>query len=405
MGDARRGGARGGLMLPTFVVYVVSQTVVLRPYVALTQTLVVFLMLTSMLLLSMQYSRQFAWIFGNWRTWVIYVSVAIFFLPNAELADITVILAKVTYLLACTSVLFAARLSAIFVRIADLTVGMVTAIVLLAKAGLLPSVMFEAGDVVKYSAGFTNPNTPSYFLFSAIGTYFLFLDRRRLAIAVAAMVLVTLLGAYSRTYLFGAALLVLVAFGPQRRFWLQMMRWPLASIALLFAAAGCVFFLIAAFYPVLVQPLVMSPLDIVTSLRFSTAIEYMYSSAPTLSGVQFEAQDSMFYEIALVLGPLYTLLFFGGLLVIIRNSMQEPAAHRLLMLAVVVVLTGLMQSMLFSLTPLAVITFSIAFIGRRSYEPFLSIARRRTNRPSKRGARASVPLTVPAVSPEVRVER
>ena len=349
----------------TFALYVFSQTLLLKQYSDPVQGLLIFLMLVSVVLTAMGYWQQLLQIFSRVRVLGILISIVLFYGLISQPADLAIVLAKVLFLTSCAAVLSLRTSAGSFLRIADWVVISVSAIAVLAELGLLPTVRGDWEMLEKSSAGLINANTSMFFVFSSIAIYFVFGQVKRVVLGTLVLYILYNFGAFSRTYVVGSALLLLLSFLYHRPGFRAGTRPVLLLLMLISWSVGSIFFVTAATMPELLEPLAYTPLDWLLSLRLSTAALFLNQPANTLTGLKFSAVDSMFYEILLVFGPVYWFMFLRGAWRWWRASKRDPTAFKVFALIAVISTTGLMETLFLNLTLMSVLLFSVALLPPR----------------------------------------
>lgn len=350
------------LIVAVFCFYVVSQAEIAKAYSSINTIITSGLMLASTCLFLISKNGELQKILRGWRWLGVFVSVLILYTPNVELEASATVLTKFAFLLTCSAILFSGDPYKTFDKAAIMTVCIVVAVSVLALSGVIPSALFSADDVTKYTAGFNNPNTPMYFLYCSYAYFFLRGKALQLSICFGAGVFMAMIGALSKTYAAGILLLTLLYFLPRYTTERRLINTAFTLFAFTAMILGVSFYTLVIWAPETVSWLAYSPLDLASSLRLSAAIEYLFTHGNTLSGFKFRGQDSMFFEAYIMLGPIYLGLFASGLATAFAGANISPAAFRLAKLLTVACVTGLTQALILNLTPFSVTVFSMAFM-------------------------------------------
>jgi hypothetical protein len=350
-----------------YPLYVVSQTLLLKPSGAILQSMIVVLMTLTLLNLFGRHRSQWRATFDRPQVCAIVLSIVLVYGPFAEPGDLLIVLVKLGYALAAISLLDSPSGVRTLIRAADWSLAAVVTVVTAAEIGLIPTMTsdFEWDGLIKNYAGFTNPNAPMLFVFSSMALYFLLARSRRLLAAAAVALLLYQVGAVSRTYLGACVLLVSVAVLLHRPAVGWVLRRSLFPLFFLLYVTGSVFIFLAATAPTVLGNLIGTTVDIFLSLRVETALVYLYEPGNTLTGMRFAALDSMYFELVLIFGPVFWFLLLRGAYRCWRAPHHNGIALRLLTIVTIASATGLLETLLLSLTLISLIVFFVA-TGRRS---------------------------------------
>ncbi len=349
----------------TYSVYVLSQTLLLKPYAVFMQTLIVVLMCINLLEIFCRYQKQWQSTFYSTRSFFIGISTLFTCGLYVELFDLVTILVKLAYVLAMVTLLDTPSGIRTIERIADATLVVVALIVFAASGNLIPSAVtdFEWFGATKNHVGFTSPNGSMAFVFSALCTYFLLGRGGRFLLASFSLLVLFYLGAISRTYFGGGVLLFGLFLLPSRSSLHHVIAYFVFPIFVLTYFAGSIFILLTAFMPEVLRHLIGSELDILLSLRFETALDYLYVPGDTISGIRLNALDTIYYEIILLLGPIFWFLLLRGAWRCRQVAVGNYIGFRLLCVVAIIAITGLLETIIFSLTLGSLIMF---YVGTRS---------------------------------------
>lgn len=361
----------------TYSLYLVSQTLLLKPYAVFTQTLIVILMCATLFEMFRRYQTQWRSTFVSLRNFFIAMSALLTCGLYSELFDLLTIFVKLAYVLAMVTLLDSPSGIRTIVRTADATLAVVVLIVIAAHSNLIPTAVsdFEWNGVTKNYVGFTSPNASMAFVFSALCSYFLLGRGRRFLLASCALLLLFYLGAVSRTYFGGSALLFGMLLLPDRSSLRRALTHLLFPLFVLMYFTGSIFILVAAVMPEVLTRLVGSELDIFLSLRLETAMDYLYAPGNTISGVRFNALDTVYFEIVLLLGPVFWFLLLRGAWRCRRIPTRNYIGFKLLAVITIVAVTGLLETILFSLTLGSLILFYVATRSTPNFESLTTAIR------------------------------
>jgi hypothetical protein len=355
----------GPWVVLTYSLYVLSQTLLLKPYAAFMQTLIVILMCASLFVMFCRYQKQWRSTFYSSRSLFIGVSTLFTCGLYIELFDLVTIFVKLAYVLAMVTLLDTPSGIRTIIRTADATLAAVVFIVIAAHGNVIPSAVtdFQWFGATKNHVGFTNPNGSMAFVFSALCTYFLLGRGVRFLLASCALLVLFYLGAISRTYLGGSVLLFGLFLLPSRTSLHQTIAYFMFPIFVSIYFAGSIFILLTAFMPEVLGHLIGSELDILLSLRFETALDYLYVPGNTMSGIRLNALDTIYYELILLLGPIFWFLLLRGAWRCRQVAVGNDIGFRLLCVVAIIAITGLLETIIFSLTLGSLILF---YVGTRS---------------------------------------
>ncbi len=344
----------------TFVTYLLSQTQLLKDDRESLQYVIVSLMILSIIFVIKLHPHEFGRIFSNVRVMFAFTSIILFNLVFFDPTQFWVIIFKVFFLLTCLAFLFSQSGAKIYITIADSVALSVLVIGVLAELGIVPSTISEMEAWTKNSVGFNNPNTPYYFLFSSFLIYFIFNSTLKLIACLLLMVALIAVDSFSRTYVIGTVFICLIGLFIRYRFVHTVIR-PMLFVLMLFCSAlGSLFYLTAAVNPSILQPLVLTPLDVALSYRLSLALEDIYIPAKNLVGFSFGTKDSIYNELLFFLSPIFLIMFFQGIYRWWITSKYDSNALRMLAVLSMISVTGLMETIFLNLTPISAIFFSVA---------------------------------------------
>jgi hypothetical protein len=234
-------------------------------------------------------------------------------------------------------------------------------ILYLALQGLIPTSIFTFNEISKFTIGFTNPNTPFFFAFSAFVVFFKNDNKIGVFFVVALILLMILSGSLSRTYFYSMIIILLLHFFYSFGFKLYLYKL-MSFVSLFIFIFGIVIFFILQFFPDLVSFLAYSNIDEILSLRISSALETGLSQQG--ESKKIEILDSLYFEL------LFIFPFFGYRLgskltkFIKKESMfnsknQLNVRNQLVYFAIV--LTGLFQPLMLVISPINFILYKMIY--------------------------------------------
>jgi hypothetical protein len=350
-----------GVMI-TYFLYVVSQTLLLKPYAALTQTLLVILMCITLFEMFRHHQTQWRSTILSSRSFFIGMSTLLTCGLYVELFDLVTIFIKLGYMLAIVTLLESPSGMRTILRTADATLAAVLLVVIAAYANLIPTAVtdFEWFGATKNHVGFYNPNGPMAFIFSALCIYFLLGRGRRFLIASFSLLVLFYLGATSRTYFAAGMLLFGMFLLPVRSGLYHALTYFMFPLFVLMYFVGSIFIFLTAVIPEVLMHIVGSELDILLSLRFETALDYLYAPGETISGFRLNALDTIYYELILLLGPVFWFLLLRAAWRCYKAAKHNYLDFKLLYVVTIIAATGLLETILFSITLGSLILFYVA---------------------------------------------
>lgn len=233
-----------------------------------------------------------------------------------------------------------------------------------AYLGVIPTTVFAVGDRVRDALGFWNPNVALSLTFLSALTYAICGTKRRLDAAMLLAVAIGLGGALSRTFFVSILLLWLgirsEAFGWTRA--LANASSFITGIIALLVGVGA--YAVAIFAPDLLQPLVMSPVDLLLSFRMSLLADYFVEYGRGPFGFVVLFQDSIYFELVVVFGLPLLVAFVIAFFKCFANR-RNPVDRNIFMALTVVLLAGLTESMLLKVASGSLITLIAILIPSR----------------------------------------
>lgn len=129
-----------------------------------------------------------------------------------------------------------------FISLANISLAIALTIAILAWTSILPQIIFEWKDRVKYSMGYTNPNTFFYYIFSSAFVFFVF--RQKIAFLFCGVLIITLYPTVgSRTFLIAYILLFATWINPRifQKPPIMMGLWLWLTLAIVFGFATALY--------------------------------------------------------------------------------------------------------------------------------------------------------------------
>jgi hypothetical protein len=350
------------LIISIFTSYVFSQIAIFNAQRDVFQLVIATLIILSVALEIVLYPTLYRKIFGNWKTFLALSSIIVFNLFFFNEEQFFTLTFKTFFLLSLLVLLHTPDGVKILIASSDAIVVSVLLIATLAQLGVIPSTVSEMVFWSKNTAGFNNPNTPYYFVFSSFLIYYLFNSQLRLAGSILFLASLVLIDSFSRTYILGTIFIGLTALLIRHEFLYQKIRWVLLGLIISLSTAGLSLFIIAATQPDILSPLINSPLDILLSYRLSLAVEDIFIPANNIMGSVFGSKDSIYNELLFILGPIFSILYFFGVFRWWIYSKASKVALEFIVILSAISITGLMETMFFNITPFTVVLFSVAII-------------------------------------------
>jgi hypothetical protein len=351
--------AKSLLLVATFGLYVAKQTLLLQHFGPELDALILAVMMLSLLALTVCHPRELGVLSRRALPWIVMLSSVVYYALFADARATLALVAKLLFLLACGALLESEAGRRTLRLAADAIVVAVVVIAVLALVGAIPSNsgFSAAGD--KFSLGMFNPNAPMFFVFSALAVYFVIGARYRLLLGIGCILGLYLFGALSRTYFAASVLLIVLGLGANTPSWRRVAAAGLFTGAMIAWCLGLAVVFVAILFPEVLAPYTETPLDVVLSHRLSVLIAARPVAGDTLTGIHFEAQDSMFHELLFVFGPATTAVLMIGLLRAWVRARRSAFEYRHLVLITIVVAIGLFEGVLLKVTPLSILALRL----------------------------------------------
>lgn len=338
-------------MFVAAVLYVFSQTALLlelKDLVTAAALLLFLLAVTGELTANRQ-----ARVFLQRPSFLLSGSLVIIFAAMVVDSDNLAVIPKLIILLLATPLFMSAEGLKTIESYADGALLSVMLIAVLAISQLIPSAQFSAHDLwVKESGGFSNPNNGPYFIYISSLIYFINARLKKAFLSIASLMLLFSFDIFSRTY-FAVTILLFAATLCDVRFsrHLKYAHLFIGLIALIVMLAGIYFYLGVVLFPRNLQNLQGSPLDLITSLRISVALEDAAYSSNSIIGISVTRLDSLYVEMIYTCGPAFLLVFFWRF---VRNLFQfkpNSIGARAQIAVSATLIAGLFEIQILNITP------------------------------------------------------
>ncbi len=249
---------------------------------------------------------------------------------------------------------------------ADLVLSIVITILILAVGGVIPAEIFVADERVKFTGGFHNPNVAPFFLFSSLLIYLVFgLWRRAFFVVVIIYFAFFYLEISSATRLLGASF-VMIAWACMRLLNSRIFYRVLSIVLFLLPIFGAFIYLLPFLGHDFLDKYVGGELDKVLSYRIWILANDFIEPTNGLLGFKLVTIDSTYSEIIYFAGPLFFILLLIRLLSLMRSgSGLRLQGVQLFLLGFFT--TGLVESSLFTLTPMSLCFMIFIFRGHRNF--------------------------------------
>ena len=351
------------VIVATFFLYVTVQVHVLRPFEAVLEAVMLGMMALSLGAISLAHRAELGRTLRSAMPALVVLPALLYCALFAEAYDVGVLAVKLVFLIGCGALLGSGEGQRSLVAAGDAVLLAVILAGALALAGAIATVVGFSSAGVKNSLGLANPNTPMYFAFSSTMLFFVLGRMRRFYASLALLAVLVGLGAYSRTYLVAAALLLLADLARRSHLLRTVARPLLLLAALLVYLLGIGVALVAALAPEMLRDQLEGPLDVFLSYRLSVMVDAPPFEADSLTGISFAPLDSMYYELVFVLGPILMALIPGAIVRAWLRSLAEPARFRELAAMLALVSVGLVEGVFFKLTVMGVLFLRLVMFG------------------------------------------
>lgn len=274
-------------------------------------------------------------------------------------------IAKLIYLSVVAQLCLHPRFGNALIASADLGFALVVCIFTLSIAGVIPTFSIETAETVKFSGGFNNPNVGPFFLYSSFLVFVAFGMWRRALLAVLVLLFCYFqLDISSTTRTFAAAMVLLG--------WLIMTILPARLFSVVHSLAlttlmvvGSIIYLSPFIAPVMLDDYVGGVLDFALSQRIWILANDFTTHSNTLVGFTLNPLDSTYSELIYIAGPFFFLITVYRLIRIFFHSGSSTLLSLQLFLLGFLV-AGLVESSLFTLTPLSLFFMVFIFKGTRA---------------------------------------
>jgi hypothetical protein len=244
--------------------------------------------------------------------------------------------------------LYIQRPKFVFINMADAFALGVLIIIFLSQIGVFPNNFSETIWWTKNYAGFTNPNLPSFFLFSSLFVYFLTAQKNKFFLLFFLILFIYIyFNIVSRTFIVCSSLLVFFFLCPSFFFFLWVRLLALMAFLGLLISLGLIFG--SNYIDALKNTKFGGTLNILLSYRLDQ-FQSAWGSF-LLPPVNLHPVDSIYWELLVLFGPVFFFFFLSEVWFLVKSSYSIPVtrAHYAFL---VVMIGGLSEGILMKFSPI-----------------------------------------------------